>query len=251
MTAFIRNPDEESGPSHADPERLKVYRDLFSNNIESFLKNQFSALHKFYEAGRWNRLVRSFIRDHCCRSPYFHHISREFLSYILYEYRHEAADPPFLADWVHYRWLWLALDVTDVELPEADIDRDGDLLSGSPVLSPLLCSLRYNYPVHKFTGTEQLGTAEQGGSFHLLLWRDRQYKVRQMESNAATAKLLEFAATGRGSGEQYLLRIAKLLDVAEENRHTVLKGGAEVLEDLRQRDAILGSRPSASRGATR
>jgi len=81
----------------------------------------------------------------------------------------------------------LALDVSEEESPAEQVAVDP--LAGVPRLSPLAWVLAYQYPVHRIGPSYRPESAEQ--PTYLAVYRDRDDKVRFMELNAATARLLE------------------------------------------------------------
>ena len=44
FAAHIRNPDLNSAPSGIEDRRMSIYRELFYNNVESFISNGFPVL---------------------------------------------------------------------------------------------------------------------------------------------------------------------------------------------------------------
>lgn len=77
--AYIRDPDNQPAPSGIESRRLKIYQELFFNNIEGFVSSAFPVLKSLYPATQWLALVRQFFVKHHCKSPYFLEISQEFL----------------------------------------------------------------------------------------------------------------------------------------------------------------------------
>ncbi|GAB5451992.1 MAG: DUF2063 domain-containing protein [Halioglobus sp.] len=186
MARYLRDPQSESAPAGIEPRRLQIYEELVYNNIESFLTSGFPVLYSLYEEDDWRALVRSFMQDHRCHSPYFLEISQEFLQFLLQDHQMRPCDPPFLTELAHYEWVELALDVSEETLPSSPAVRN--LLDAVPHLSPLAWSLGYQYPVHR------IGRASGWPSpapTYLVVYRDPDDKVRFMEVNAGSARLLE------------------------------------------------------------
>lgn len=240
FAAHLRDPERHAAPADVEDRRLAVYRELFFNNIDSFLSNGFPVLHSLLPAQRWQRLVRDFFRDHASSSPYFVEIPQEFVSWLAESFTPEEGDPPFMLELAHYEWMELVLDVSREEIPATGFNPGGDLLQGSPMISPLSCVLSYHYPVHligeSFQPREPL---EQ--PVWLLVYRDRADRVQFMEINAVTARLLELLrADEMQTGEAALERIAGELSGAD--REQVLRFGADTLRRLRERDIVLGTR---------
>lgn len=243
FAAHIRDPARNPRPADVEERRMAIYRDLFYNNVEGFVSSSFPVLRSLYEDLPWHRLVRSFFTCHRCRTPYFLEIAREFLHYLEHEHKNESSDPPFLLELAHYEWVELALQIDDETVPAHDIDPQGDLLTGIPVLSSLAWPLSYRYPVHRIS--RDFRPQEPGAEpAHLLVLRDRSDRVRFNEINAVTARLLALLRENQShSGHALLLRIAN--ELPHSNIDTVVAGGLQILEDLRRQDVVLGVRRAA------
>ena len=85
----------------------------------------------------WHALVRAFIDQHRCHTPYFLEISQEFVQFLMQDYRPLASDPPFLAELAHYEWVELALDIAQEVLPDA-VAIGGCTGSGAAAITPRL-----------------------------------------------------------------------------------------------------------------
>ncbi len=237
FTDHIRDPANVAAPDGVEQRRIKIYNDLIYNNIEGFLSGGFPVLHSIYRPEDWHRLVRSFITEYRCSSPYFLEISEEFINYLMQDYQPRPTDPPFLAELAHYEWVELALDVAAEELPVAGIDPEGDLLAGSPVVSPLVWSLQYQYPVHMI-GPGNEPNSPPSEATYLVVFRDRDDRVQFIESNAATARLLELLQ-GSETGLEVLEALATEMNA--ESATSVVEFGARMLAQLRSLDVVLGT----------
>ena len=239
FASHIRNPEQVAGPAKLEQRRLKIYRDLFYNNIENFISNGFPILRSLYAEDQWHVLVRGFMVNHHCHSPYFLEISQEFLLYIQNEYQLTANDPIFMPELAHYEWVELALDVLDEDPAQLDFDAEGDLLTGLPLVSPLAWSLAYQYPVHKIGPEFQ---PQQPGEqlTYLVVYRNLDDHVGFMEANSVTARLLELLASPEAvSGRQVLAHIAE--EMQHPNPELVIEGGRQILQQLHSLDIILGT----------
>ena len=235
FAAHIRHPDRHPAPGDVEPQRMQVYVELFYNNIEGFLSNVFPVVRSMLEDDHWHGLVRDFIHRHRCSSPYFLEIPEEFLQFVAAE-REDPRDPPWLAELCHYEWVELALDVSETELPVDELDSEGDLLEGRPRVSPLVETLGYRWPVHQL-GPEHHPEQPPEQPTWLLVYRDRDERVRFMVSNAITVRLLEILRTERCSGRSALRQLATELG---RDGEALLATGNDLLKDLRRRDLILG-----------
>lgn len=203
MARYLRNPEQEPAPEGIEPRRLKIYEDLVYNNIEGFLTSGFPVLHSLYCAQDWQALVRRFMQDHRCHSPYFLEISQEFLQFLMEDHQPRECDPPFLTALAHYEWVELALEVSQETLPEsADFSEIGSAVAR---LSPLAWALAYQFPVHRIGPGFRPQTA--GQPTYLLVYRAADFSVKFVELNAPTARLLELLRDNQHSTVDALLAV--------------------------------------------
>jgi hypothetical protein len=243
FTAHIRDPERAPAPDGIEDRRMKIYRDLFFNNIQSLLASNFPVLRSLYDQGGWRTLVRDFYAHHRSRTPLFPEIAREFLQYLQDEREARPEDPPFLLELAHYEWVELALDLDERAVDSVAANPDGDLLDGRPVLNPLTRLLGYRFPVHRIR-TDFRPTEPPPQTTHLLVYRNRDDDVKFMQLNAVTQHLLErLGRDDDASGREILVEIASEIGHADAQR--LVEAGADLLADLRQRGVVLGTRPTA------
>ena len=58
FTAYIRDPENNPRPDDVEERRLKIYRELFYNNVEDFLANAYPVLRKITSNAHWHTLIR-------------------------------------------------------------------------------------------------------------------------------------------------------------------------------------------------
>lgn len=237
FAAHIRHPQQNPAPAGIEARRMRIYTDLFYNNVESFLAGAFPVAKQILgEQARWHPLVRRFLHRHGSQSPYFLEISQEFLAFLA------AADegdlPPFLLELCHYEWVELALSVADEDLDQVAADRNGDLAVGVPLVSPLIWKLGYQYPVHRI-GVANQPTRPPAQPTQLIVYRCRDDRVRFMEVSGLTLPLLD-ALDGERTGEQALrCLIAETPGLEPESAYEM---GLATLERLRKAEIVLGTR---------
>ena len=240
FTSHIRNPGEIDAPEGIEGRRMKIYNDLIYNNVESFLSGGFPVLCSLYRDEDWHRLVRDFIVSYRCASPYFLEISQEFLNYLMNERQASPVDPPFALELAHYEWVELALDVATETFPEDGVDPEGDPVEGVPVISPLAMNLQYRYPVHEIGPGREPDDPPAQPTF-LVVYRNREERVRFLESNAATARLLELVAENTDrSGRELLEQLAGEMNA--ESVTSVVEFGARMLSEFLEQDILAGCR---------
>ena len=237
FAAHIRNPETNPAPEGIEDRRMNIYRNLFFNNIESFIASGFPILKSIIDPDQWTAIVRDFVHHHQSHSPYFLEIGTEFLHYLQNERDPGESDPAFMLELAHYEWVELALDTSTLEFPE--VNTEGDLLADSPVVSPLAWPLSYNYRV-QMIGPEFQPSAERAVATHLIVYRDRELKIGFMETNAATIRLLELFREEPLTGREALLKLASELN--HPNPDALLQFGLDLLLQLRSKEIICGFR---------
>ncbi len=215
LASHLRDPENVAGPTDVEGRRLKIYQDLIFNNIEGFISGAFPVLRELYQEEQWFALVREFVIRHESHSPYFLHISQEFLHFLQNEYQLGPNDPPFMLELAHYEWTELALDVSDAQEPKGNsliaMD-DAELLQSQPRLSPLAWPLSYQFPVHQLGIDFQPQEAPEQNTF-LVVYRQNE-EIKFIQSNAVTIRLLLLVAE---NGELCLHDI--FLQLAKEMNH--------------------------------
>lgn len=239
FTAHIRDPRASARPKGVPARRMKVYNELLYNNLEGFLLSCFPVCRKILGKRRWDRLVRSFFRDHASHTPYFRQIPEEFLKYLQTEWQPDAGYPTFLPELAHYEWVELELDTSnrDADLPAHD--PDGDLLAGRPLLNPVLRILAYRWPVHRLSPRYKPAEPPTEPTF-TLAFRDAGHQVCFTLINSATARLLNLLQEMSDlTGAQAIARLEEEMSLPTG----ALQGhGAALLADLRGQSALLGTR---------
>ena len=184
--------------------------------------------------------MRDYFAHHRSRTPLFSEIPREFLHWLEHGREARAGDLPFLNELAHYEWTELALSLAEAPPDAENPDPEGDLLGGIPVLSPLAWPLAYHYPVHRI-GPDFLPDQPGETPTFLVVYRNREDAVGFLEINAVTRRLLELVEMNSGaSGRELLTRVAT--ELSHPQPEVVIRGGTEILQDLRNRDIIHGTR---------
>ncbi len=243
FAAHVRDPEGAPCPEDVEDRRMKIYRDLLYKNIEGFISGGFPILRELHGDREWHAMVREFFNSHQCRTPYFLEIGQEFLKYLQEERGARETDYPFMLELAHYEWVEVALDVADIDLDAEPVERDGDLLAGRPLVSPLAWPLSYAYPVHRI-GPAFRPTEPGDTPTCLIVYRNRDDEVKFMETNPVTLRMLQLLDEVDGrSGEEILRQVAG--EMQHPDPDVVVRGGAETLRELRDKDIILGTRASA------
>lgn len=158
FTAHIRNPQKyDYQPETEKPieaRRLKIYEELFFNNLQDFFSQLFPVCNEILGESRWLLLVREYIAKHKAQTPLFHELGEEFLDFLQTEYSPLESDPDFLLELAHYEWVELALGVSEEQGFEKDNQSEIDL-NLEYQISPLAWLLAYEWPVHQLSKDNQ------------------------------------------------------------------------------------------------
>jgi hypothetical protein len=238
FSAHLRDP-LRNACTGAEDRRLKIYRELFYNNVEDCLASAFPVLRRISSDTVWHARVRDFYARHRSTAPQFHRVPEEFLRFLDSERGEHPDDPPFLRDLAHYEWVELELSVSTLALGLDSVDPNGDPIAGVPVLSPLAWTLAYEFPVQRI-GPDFQPRQPDAQPNYLIVNRDRHDRVRFLEINAVTARLTSLIETSpAASGRELLLQIAA--ELAHPQPEAVLAEGGRIFETLRGRDILLGT----------
>lgn len=229
FAAHMRDPLANPAPDDIEDRRMGIYRELVYNNIESFLSGGFPVLRSLLDDQPWHGLVRAFVRDYRCHTPYFLGISQEFITYLQLGTAPIPEGMPFALELVHYEWVELALDVSSEQLPTScfsvedgfsndsiapDELSDQILLERTYKVSPLAWRLSYTYPVHQISRDYQPEEA-LAEPVCLIVYRNRDDEIGFIESNPVTFRLLQLIESGDVSFGDALLQVA--LELGQSN----------------------------------
>ncbi|GIX30807.1 MAG: hypothetical protein KatS3mg124_1279 [Porticoccaceae bacterium] len=212
LADHLRDPEATSPPEGMDPAALRLYRALVLGNLANLLGDVFPALAGTLGERPFREWVARFLARHRCATPYFHRLGGEFAHFLAAQADAGEA-PTWLAELADFEWQKWQLEFAAGEaggpLPEAD-----RLLEHSWRLGPLARLCRYRHPVHELPGGGAPPTGPSPRAVSLLVFRDREARVRCFELNPGAALLLEaLAATGKPARE-LLAPLAEALHLA-------------------------------------
>jgi uncharacterized protein len=239
MARYLRDPSRHAPPPGIEARRLRVYRELFFNSIESLLASSFPVIRETLGQARWKALVQAFYSMHRSRTPLFPQVAGEFVDYL--ETRADDRTlPPWLHELAHYEWVEQALWTSDAAIPAHD--RDGNLLDGVPVLSPLAMPLAYRWPVtdigpgHVPKVPPQLPTT-------LLVHRDAQHEVRFTRIAPLVYQLLTALQSEQRTGREHIATLAHGIGA---NQVQLQEHVLAFLRQLHIQGVVLGTRLSSN-----
>lgn len=225
----IKNPEVNAFNLGIEDRRLKIYRELFFNNIKGFLNSGFPVLQSLYSQTAWDLIARQFFAQHRCRSPYFIDISKEFVEYLSNSYQLTDNDPPFLLELAHYEWMELAISVR--KQTKELTPWDGKSVVEAIQLSELASVVSYQFPVHQISQVFQ--PTQSGEAVYLVIHRDDQYEVGFTLINALTAHLLQTIQTQQNIKLEHLITLMiESLPQLEEQQ--IAKGVRQIVVQMLQ-----------------
>ncbi len=237
LADHIRTRGQTAPPADTEERRLKVYRDLFYNNVKGFLDGGFPVCRSMLGEEQWDRIATAFFKEYPHQTPYFLEISAAFLDFLNTRYTHEPSDPPWLNELAHYEWLELAVDVDPSDKPEG-VQLDGDVLTGVPVTAPACQGFLYQYPVHTIAPQNPSPEPRQTA---LVVYRDDDEQVRFTETNPFTLSLLALVSANpdRLTGLQLVETLLQASGM--EASDAAMAGGCQILQQWHQQGILLGT----------
>ena len=216
----IRHADSSNTILGVEDRRMKVYRELFFNNVEGFVSSTFPVLNELLSEDQWQTLVRDFFISHACETPYFLEISEEFLKYL------QQADFDFLPDFVyqlaHWEWMELYADVAETEdvselLTQVELD-------SCLTTNDCTWNVGYDFCVQKISS--DFKPTETEATF-LIVHRDADLSVGFIEINPLSMLLFEHLKNNEGDSLTTLLT-----NIATEQQidvDVILNGGLDII----------------------
>ena len=236
FSAYIRDPINNPRPADVKQQRMETYRELFFNNIDSFLSSNFPVIRTILNDQQWFELSQDFFSSHPCTTPYFSEIPEEFIDYLQNE-RQNPNDYPFLLELAHYEWVEMALSIAKEEIT-ANTDEFISRLSEKTIsLSALAWPLVYRYPVQQISPSYLPETAPEQPSY-LLVYRTVSDEVNFIQIPSITFRLLQIVQNNRPlSCESCLKQIAQ--ESAHPEPEKIITSALQTLKDLAKKNIIL------------
>ncbi|MFY8272650.1 DNA-binding domain-containing protein [Pseudoalteromonas sp. SSDWG2] len=234
FSAHIRDPENNSLPEGIEDRRMKIYRELFFNNVNSFLESGFPVLRSIYDEQAWLALARKFFAQHQAESPYFVDISKEFVTFLAQEYEPIQSDPPFLLELAHYEWVELCVATAKLNTqfkPVFNVEKESLYVSDC---AQVVC---YHYPVQTISVDHQPQNPDETPSY-ICVYRDTQEEVQFLALNAMTALLLDSLSHHLGTDFESLCLVlqkqAPQFELAQ-----IQQGARQILQELIKRRIVL------------
>ena len=241
FAAYIRDPENTVAPEGIEDRRMRIYRELFFNNLRNLLGTFFPVIRKIVSDEQWCHIIREFMKIHRAKTPYFLQLPEEFLAFLQDSYRALDEEYPFITELAHYEYADLALRVSTEENDRSGVNSDGDLRADVPVKSVLAWAFAYHYPVHRIS-KDYLPTEATEQPTYLAIFRQSDDKVGFLELNAVSAALLDAVEhnTEALSGETLLKNLASKIHYPDVD--ALVRHGVDALEEMRQLEILTGTR---------
>ncbi len=238
FSAYIRDPFNNPRPADVKQQRIETYRELFFNNVDSFLSSNFPVLKTILSDQQWFELSQDFFSNHSSSSPYFSEIPEEFIDFIQNE-RKNKDDYPFLLELVHYEWVEMALSIAKENIKSNSSHFIEHLVQQTIALSPLAWPLAYQFPVQQISPSFIPKTVPEEPTY-LLVYRDTDDEVQFMKTPPITFRLLQIVQDNEG-----ILCEDCLKQIVQESAHpepdTLFSSGLLAIKDLAEKNIIIPS----------
>lgn len=185
---YIKQPSRPL-PQGTEARRMKIYRDLFFNNINGFVTSAFPVLKSLYAEDDWLALIQNFFVNHDCETPIFIEIAQEFVVFLQTEYEFKQGDPKFIIELAHYEYMELVVAVAKDNFDHQPLGLD--IKQAALCLSDAARVLQYSYDVQRISQEYQPDEPAQSPQL-FCLYRDTEDEVIFLQLNPLTAQVLGF-----------------------------------------------------------
>ncbi len=235
FSAYIRDPFNNPKPADVKQERMQTYRELFFNNIDSFLSSNFPILRTILDDQQWFELTQDFFAKHPCTTPYFVEIPEEFIAYLQNE-RQSETDYPFLLELAHYEWVEMALSISQEQLTANTESFINNIANEKIALSTLAWPLAYQFPVQQIS-PKFLPVEIPESPSYLLVYRAINDEVNFLQLPPITFRLLQILQENKS-----ILCSDCLTQIATESNHSepekIIQSGLQIIKDLAVKNII-------------
>jgi len=233
--AHLRNPGQQPLPTGFNQQGSALYVDLLYNKFNDSLTTCFPVTYAILGETVWQQLLKDFIAEHRCLSPYYRQIPDEFVHYLQNE-RQVTDDLPFLYELAHFEWIELVLSIAETEPIVTETLSDNQLMEAMLVFTPVIKLLHYVWPVQQINQAYQTEEPPSVAT-HILGFRDAADQVQFIALNPATASLILQLQNGH-TAEQALQELGK--DFTPSELSNLMLFGKDILADLYRQGAIIG-----------
>lgn len=222
FSQHIRTTEAKKSLDNIEDRRLNIYRELFFNNIESFIAGAFPVFKELFNDSDWQSIIRDFFVKHECASPYFLEISEEFLSYL--ETTSLPMLPAFSYQLAHWEWMELHADVFDSSQAPSELSADSNLENLVLTIAQAAWHVAYEYPVHKISSENS--NPDKQATF-LAVYRNAELEVGFIEINPLSYLLFDALKNNQTQATGELLE--GLASQQSMDISSVVNGGKQIL----------------------
>ena len=221
-------------PNGTDARRMKVYRELFFNNVEGFVSGAFPVLKTLYTNESWLVLVQTFFAKHDCQTPIFIEIAQEFLVFLQTEYEFNSTDPLFMLELAHYEYMELVVAVAKNNPQHKPID--GPIVGQVICLSDTSKVLQYTYDVQHISDEYRPVSPSELPQF-FCLYRDDEDEVIFLQLTPLSAQVLgslsQYEAINYGDLNTWLVNTYPDMD-----KNVLHQGALQLLDELANKGVV-------------
>ena len=238
FTQAIRNPKQMESVPGISADKLKVYQNLFYNNVSDTLDNAFPIINKILPAQLWTKLKKRFFREHHSHTPEFPRFPYEFVCWLDNKEHHEDEEPDFLVQLA--LWEWTEIDVLmDNSDISKQVDSEVDFLKHKPVVNPSIRLFSFDYPVHQIS-TTFLPHQKLPQAIYLVAYRNSEHQVKYEEMSAASAILMNnLIESGHQTGQQQIEHLSSYFTDLSQEQLTLFV--LEFLQTMLEKGIVMGT----------
>ncbi|WP_394131021.1 DUF2063 domain-containing protein [Shewanella maritima] len=234
---YIKNPQNPL-PEGIEPRRMRIYRELFFNNIDGFVSNAFPVLKSLYSDDDWQRLVQKFFEQHHCQTPIFIEIAGEFLQFLQQQYQPSDTDPVFMLELAHYEHLELLVAIAKQPDTEKSLASIG-VTNNKLYISSAAKVAQYQFDVqHISVDYQPVEPPEQPQFF--CVYRDEQEEVAFLQLNPLSAQVMAYIDSCADNGADYETLSQWLCELYPQMTMDVLQSGCiQLLSQLAEKGILV------------
>ena len=234
----LRDPATCEAPVRQETRRLAIYENAIYANVAGLMTDNYPRIRALFSDDDWQGLMRDYVIRHVSRTSAFVDLPLEFLAYLRHQ-RKEKNDPDFLYELAHFDWVETLVGADRVSLDDYRFERDGDLLSGIPLVNPTVRVLRYDFPVHAISPDFQPDTAPAAPTW-IAAFRDPDQRYGFLDLSLAAQRLLyDLALNTRRTGHGVLTALAR--DFGAADVEAFVDAGIAIMQRMQTRGAVLGT----------
>ena len=151
-------------------ERMKHYRRLSFNAVNSALEQAFPITLEFLSESEWLDLVDGFFANHTSTTPLLWKMPFEFFNYVEDNDLSLKSKYPFLTELIYFEWLEIEVHtMEDIPLPEGTKSKEEPKDTDAIVLNPEHRLVQMQYPLHL---TALQAALEKPGTYYVFIYRE-------------------------------------------------------------------------------